>query len=135
MRRNEPISKIMTANPVSVHTAMALSEARLKMAEVGSHHMPVVSGKKLIGILSSSDLLRVSYDDNSTHGDAVLDHTQTIEGVMHKEPVTVDAKATVRKAAEILAGASFHALPVVDNGNLVGIVTSTDLIQYLVEQY
>jgi CBS domain-containing protein len=136
MRRNEPVTKIMTPDPVAVHTGMHLSDARNKMTEIRSHHMPVVSGKKLIGILSSADLLRVSYaDDDTVHSNAVLDHTKTIEGVMQRDPVTVSSKTTVREAAEILSQNWFHALPVVDDGDLVGIVTSTDLIQYLLEQY
>lgn len=136
MRRNEPITKIMTPDPVSVHAGMALSEARTKMVEVGSHHIPVVSGKKLIGILTSTDLMRVSYQDDTVHNDAVLDHTLSIEKVMHTDPVTISSTATVRKAAELLSAGTFHSLPVVEgSGKLVGIVTSTDLIQYLLDQY
>ena len=53
-----------------------------------------------------------------------------------KEPTTVNSNQNVKDAAEILADGNFHALPVVDDeGNLVGMVTSADLIKYLLDQY
>ena len=63
--------------------------------------------------------------------DATLDHTVTLEEVMKKDPVSVSAHGSVRDAAEMLANGEFHAVPVVDGKRLVGIVTSTDLIRYL----
>ena len=121
----------------TVHHGMPLSEVRAKLTEMHVHHMPVVSGTKLIGIISSTDLLRVSYEhgENTKHANAVLDHTRTIEDVMQTNPVSIQSKTTVREAAQLLSKNWFHALPVVDSGELVGIVTTTDLIDYLLEQY
>jgi CBS domain-containing protein len=67
--------------------------------------------------------------------DAVLDHSVTLEQVMKKNPVTMPHDGYVRQAAAILANSEFHSLPVVSGGKLVGMVTSTDLIKYLVEQF
>jgi len=47
---------------VSVHVGQKLSEVRAAMSEGGFHHVPVVSGKKLLGMLSATDLLRVTYE-------------------------------------------------------------------------
>lgn len=137
MRRNELVSKIMTKTPVTVHKGMKLSEVRTSMAENRCHHMPVVSGEALLGMVSSTDLLRVSYEhgQDPRHANTVLDHTRSVEDVMQPNLVTLDVKATVRDAAEIFAKNWFHALPIVDSGSLVGIVTTTDLIEYLLEQY
>ncbi len=65
----------------------------------------------------------------------MLDHTYKLADVMKKDPTTISVSGTVRDAAQILANADFHSLPVVDGRKLVGLVTSTDLIRYLVEQY
>ena len=54
---------------------------------------------------------------------------------MAKTPEVISSEATVKEVAEILSKREFHALPVVDNGDLVGIVTTTDLIKYLLAQY
>ncbi len=54
---------------------------------------------------------------------------------MQKTPVTLPESSTVREAAEILAGGTFHAIPIVSGSKLVGIVTTTDLIKYLLAQF
>ena len=135
MKRNEPISKIMSTELQTVHHGQKLSEVREIMAENDIHHVPVVSGEKLVGLLSSADILKASYGNSQGEIDSTLDSTNDLEHLMKKEPQTVSSSATVRDAAEVLANGSFHCLPVVDEQRLVGLVTSTDLIRYLVDQY
>jgi CBS domain-containing protein len=140
MKRNEPVSKIMSTNLVTVHHGDPVSKVRQIIREHGVHHVPVVSGQKLIGIVSYSDVLRVSFGDafntDERAVDATLDHTMTLEQLMQREPTVVREDSPIREAADILAQGNFHALPVVSDGNkLVGMVTSTDLIRYLVELF
>lgn len=139
MKRNESISHIMTKDPITVHHGQKVSEVRQLFIEHGIHHVPVVSGKRLLGIISATDMMRLSlsaYGSDERTMDAMLDHQFTIEQVMSKHLTTLDAKGTIREAAEKLREGRFHALPVVDEqGNLAGIVTTTDLIGYLLEQY
>jgi CBS domain-containing protein len=59
----------------------------------------------------------------------------SIEQIMVKNPIKVTSNITIKSVAEILAKNEFHALPVVDLDELVGIVTTTDLLKYLLEQY
>ena len=54
---------------------------------------------------------------------------------MAKKLVSISPDTTIKEAAEILAKKEFHALPVCEGDLLVGIVTTTDLIKYLIEQY
>ena len=139
MKKNEPISKIMSEEVKTVHLAQKLSTVREVLRENSIHHVPVVSGEKLVGILSATDMMELSfgaYGADSRSLDAILDHQFTIEGVMTTDITTINVKNTVREAAKILSSGQFHSLPVVDDNNLLkGIVTSTDLIQYLVDQY
>lgn len=137
MKRNEPISHIMKTNPITVHTGETLSDARRKMMEGGFHHLPVVTGNKLVGMLSATDILRVSYqyDVDDRLADTVLDHTRSITDVMHPGAMKLQKSATVREAAEVFAKGWFHGLPVCDGDELVGIVTTTDMINYLLDQY
>ena len=102
------------------------------------HHVPVVSGEKLVGMISATDMVRLSlaiYGVDERAVDAMLDSQHTIESVMTKELTTIKAKDTVRTAAEVLGEGKFHSLPVVDGDKLVGLVTSTDVIRYLLAQY
>lgn len=137
MRRNEPISKIMTPNPTTVHFGQPLHEVREAMAQQMCHHMPVVSGKKIVGMLTSTDLLRASYEwgEDPRSAETILDHTRSIKDVMTGKLTTIKAHDTVRDAVELFAKGSFHALPVVEDDDLVGIVTTTDVMNYLLEQY
>jgi CBS domain-containing protein len=138
MKKNESIKTIMTPAPTTVHLGMKLSEVRRRLAEGHYHHVPVVDGQKLVGMLSSTDFLRLAFTEQMDERqlDAILDHTSSIAAAMTKNLVTITPTDTVRKATEMLAEASFHALPVVDNDkNLVGIVTTTDLLRYLLAQY
>jgi CBS domain-containing membrane protein len=138
MKRNEPISHIMTPQPFTIHTGQKLSEARQMMAEGGFHHMPVTSGKKLVGLISTTDLLKASYalGVDPRESDAVLDHTHTVDGLMQKYPITLKTKQTVRDAVGIFAEGKFHSLPVIDDDeNLVGMVTTTDVLRYMQDQY
>lgn len=138
MKRNESITHIMTTELVTVHTGQRLSEVRKAMTEGRFHHVPVVSGKKLLGMLSATDLLRVTYEYgvDDRQNDAVLDHTVAIKELMTTAPVTLRHTSTIRDAVGVLAEGRFHSLPVVDeNQELVGLVTTTDLLRYLLEQY
>ena len=139
VKHHEPVSKIMSSKVKSVHVAQKLSDVRKLLAENDFEHVPVVSGDQLVGLLTSGDLMRLTFDAGNVDVrsiDAVLDSQFTLEGVMTKKLVTLKAGEPIRRAAELLVSGPHHSLPVVsDTGALVGIVTSTDLIRYLLEQY
>lgn len=139
MKRNEPLSTVMSTELTTVNVTHKLSEVRKLLAERGIHHVPVVSGTKLVGLISATDMIRVSfsaYGADARAVDAMLDHEFSVEKVMSTELTTLSSTQKVRDAAAVLASGSFHSVPVVDDShNLVGIVTSTDLIRYLADQF
>jgi len=139
MKQHVHVSTIMTQNVVKLNLTDDLTKAESLFKEHKIRHIPVVSGSKILGILSYSDLLRISYVDAADDEDEVVDVTVynmfTIEQVMSKHLITVTPETTIKETAEILASNEFHALPVCKGDLLVGIVTTTDLIRYLLEQY
>ena len=139
MKQRVPISQIMTTELILLNLTDDLYKSEKLFKKHKIRHLPVVSGKKIVGILSYTDLLRISYadvvdEDDDTVGSIVYDMF-TVPQVMAKTPEVISSEATVKEVAEILSKREFHALPVVDNGDLVGIVTTTDLIKYLLAQY
>jgi CBS domain-containing protein len=137
MKRREPVSKIMTADPISVNVTNKVSDVANIFNEKNIHHIPVVSGDQLIGIISKTDLERISYVTNiqdEKANTAVYDMLN-IEQVMTKQVDTVDEGEEIREAAKLFANGKYHALPVLKNQKLAGIVTTTDIIKYLLEQY
>ncbi|WP_243472923.1 MULTISPECIES: CBS domain-containing protein [Winogradskyella] len=133
-----PISEIMSTNIIALNRDDDLETAEILFKRHKIRHIPVVNGEIIIGMLSYSDLLRISFADavydNEEEVDTLVYNMFTIEQVMAKNVVTVPPTATIKDVAKILAKKEFHALPVVDDGNLVGIVTTTDLINYLLKQ-
>jgi CBS domain-containing protein len=95
--------------------------------------------KKIVGMLSLTDLLRISFADGAYEDEEEIETVVydmfTLPQVMAKNVKSVSPKTTIREVAELLSKEEFHALPVVEEGDLVGIVTTTDLIRYLLSQY
>lgn len=139
MKRGTPISAIMTKNVITLNTSDTLETAERLFKQNHIRHIPVVSGKSIKGMLSLTDLLRISFadavDETEDYVDTIVYNMFTIEQVMAKNLISVTSKTTIKEVAEILAKKEFHAIPVVDNNKLVGIVTTTDLINYLLTQF
>lgn len=139
MKKRVPISQIMTKNLVTLTTKEDLVTAEELFKKNNIRHIPVVSGTAIVGMLSYTDLMRVSFadaiDESEHEVDTMVYNMFTIEQVMVKDVATVPVTATIKEVAQFLSLKEFHALPVVEGEKLVGIVTTTDLIKYLLEQY
>jgi CBS domain-containing membrane protein len=139
MKKRTPISEIMTSEVITLNHTDDLETAERLFKSKKIRHIPVVSGKEIIGMLSYTDLLRISFADATDESDYEVDtivyNMFTIEQVMAKNLISVAPTTTIKEVAEILAKKEFHALPVVDNNELVGIVTTTDLINFLIDQF
>ncbi|WP_458628891.1 CBS domain-containing protein [Winogradskyella sp. PC D3.3] len=138
MRNDTLISTIMSTDIIALNRDDNLETAELLFKRHKIRHIPVVKEDVVVGILSYTDLLRISFadavDETETEVESLVYNMFTIDQVMAKNVVTVSSKATIKEVAKILAEKEFHALPVVDEGSLVGIVTTTDLINYLLKQ-
>lgn len=138
MKQNVPVSTIMTKNVVKLNLSDDLTKAEGLFKKHQIRHIPVVYSNNIVGMLSYSDLLRISFVD-SIDDEEVIDATVynmfTLEQVMVKKLVIIAPETTIKDAAEILASKEFHALPVCEGDLLVGILTTTDLIKYLIDQY
>lgn len=139
MKKRMPVSAIMTKELITINHTDDLTTAESLFKDQHIRHIPVVNGKEIIGMLSYTDLLRISYADavyeDEKEVDTMVYNMFTIEQVMAKNLVKVSPQTTIKEVAEILSEKEFHALPVVDENELVGIVTTTDLINYLLDQY
>lgn len=137
MIRKAPVSTIMTHHVVCLKKEDNLEDAEYLFKKYHIRHIPIISGSAVIGMLSKTDLLRIGLLDDEDHDDTntLVRTNLTIERVMTKELICVSSSTTVKIVAEILAKEEFRALPVVDNNKLVGIVTTTDLINFLLNQF
>ena len=136
MKKDEPISSIMTREVVTLSLKDTLYSAEKRMKVNHIRHMPVVDGDRLIGLISLSDLQRVSFiDAYSREGteDTPVYNMLSIKDLMIKNPLTATPKTTILEVSKLLASKEFHSLPVVEDDKLVGIITTTDLLHYFIE--
>lgn len=129
--RDIPIDHVMTPDPATISPQSSAAEARRLLNSNVINHLPVVEDGHLVGIISSSDFLKLHFLD----GTLPIVSDATVSQIMETKVIVVNKDATLRDAAEKLSVGGFHALPVVDRKRrLVGMVTSSDLIGVLVSQ-
>tara|TARA_R110002050_G_scaffold171113_2_gene303149 strand:+ start:88334 stop:88747 length:414 start_codon:yes stop_codon:yes gene_type:complete len=137
MNQKTPVSTIMSKNIIALTKTDNLERAEMLFNKYRIKHIPVVSRDVVIGMLSYSDLLKISLagaTQDNYNVNAVVYNSFSIEQAMTKDVETIDSETTITQATQILANRGFHALPVVDNGILTGIVTTTDLLNYYLKQ-
>ena len=140
MKKNVAITKIMSDQIVTANLGDHFSDVRNLMEVNKIHHVPVVDGERLVGVVSRTDILKYSHSASLIEEgaqDKSLDQTVPIEELMTSELVTIKVNDTVKHAVEILGSHSFNSLPVIDESShkLVGIVTTKDIMGYLISQY
>ena len=112
------IQDVMSRNVVSVPREMGVAMARERLRAEEIDHLVVVDGKRVIGVVAGRDILRASDD-------------KPLSTVMSRNVVTIRPEATLRHAAGVMRGGAVGCLPVIDDGRLVGIVTTSDLLTAL----
>lgn len=142
MKANIPIAEIMNTKLVTVGPKDTLKEVKEKLESNRLHHLPVVEENKLVGIISMTDFLRLSMGATLYEGGEAFDNeginnviyeALEVGEIMTKNPATVSPSDTIKKAAELFELNMFHALPVVEGGELKGIITTYDLIRQLLD--
>ncbi|UUZ85796.1 CBS domain-containing protein [Paenibacillus sp. P26] len=114
------LREIMTTDCQTVTLKDNVYEAAVKMKNEDTGFIPVVDGKKLIGVLTDRDLVIRGYADKR-------EGSASIKEVMTDRVVSVPPETTVDEAARLMAKEQIRRLPVVENGDLVGIVSIGDL--------
>lgn len=137
MKSNVPVSQIMTRNILRLSLSDNLSTAESLMKKNHIRHLPVVENEKIVGMVSLNDLLRISFADAvDADGEEVETSVYdmfTIEQVMTRKVEWISSRTTVAEAAALFLEFEFHALPVVDEDCLTGIVTTTDVIKFFLD--
>lgn len=133
--RTMKVREIMTTEVVVLKVDEELSLASDIMTLARIRHFPVVEGEQLVGIISQRDLFKASLASAMGHGyKEIRDHlkTVTIKEVMVKDVITVGPDTEIHEAGKIMIEKKIGCLPVVLDGDLVGMVTETDMLQFCV---
>jgi len=132
-----PISSIMTTELLTVNPEDKLKVVKEIFDENKIHHLPVVKEKNLVGIISSTDVVSFLHGLKSSQMENPINETllknHTVETIMTTGIAKVSPTDKINVALEVFKENLFHAIPVVDNEELVGIVTTYDIINELSE--
>lgn len=124
------VSNWMKENPITVTPDTLVLDAKKIMKEHGIRRLPVLDGKKLVGIVTLNNLREAqpsAATSLSIHELNYLLAKMTVAEIMTKEVVTCPPDITLEKAALLGTKHKIGALPVVDEGRLVGIITESDI--------
>ena len=127
----------MTGEVVFLEATDSVMEAERVFSNHHLRHAPVVSDGTLVGMLSLMDLQKLPAFDffktEEAERQQIILREMPVRRIMSNDPVSVQQTSTVREVAETLADNEFHALPVMDGEQVVGIISSTDLMRFLAE--
>jgi CBS domain-containing protein len=131
------VGHLMSKGVVALYPDEDLLRAKALMAKERSRHLPVVEGKRVVGLLTHRDLLRCYADAllEATDGDGAARAKAVRAGdVMRTAVVTIGPDAPAADAARLMLEHRLGCLPVVEDDELVGILTEHDLLRWTAER-
>ena len=125
----------MTTNLVTVSPETYVSKVMQLFEKYSFHHLPVVkNANELVGIISKEDMQKVAnliaMSELGMDADRTTSKILTAKDIMTQYPLSLDPDDSIGLAADIILGNRFHAIPVIEDGMLIGLVTSHDLIAH-----
>ena len=119
------IRRKMSHKPITISSDKTVLDALDVMKKNSIRHLPVVDGKKFVGFVSEFDLREVRL--------LPLSEDILVRDVMVKEPVTISPEESLEDAARLIFKHKIGGLPVLENGKLVGVLTSKDILAAFIE--
>lgn len=133
-KRTWRVFEWMSPIALSIRPHTELASAFCKMKIDGIRHLPVIDDGNLVGLVSDRDLRSANVAESDDWRDFYdIDDDRQVQQVMTRNVVTVEPSDPLEKALEILKERGFGALPVVDDGVVVGMLSSQDLLGALDE--
>lgn len=126
----------MTPDPITIHPQSTLPQARKLMEEHHIRRLPVVEDDELVGIITLGDIREAQPSDVNVLRSYEMEHLVgliTVDTAMTPDPVTIAPDRPITEAAELFLKLKVGGLPVIKNGELVGIITETDLCRLLTQ--
>ncbi len=135
MERELKVNEIMATKVSTLgrNDTLDLADGLMTMSRI--RHLPVVDGGRVVGVVSQRDLFRSALALALGYGEraqkTVL-RTMAVKEVMSEPAITIAANASVKDAARLMMEHKIGCLPVVEGDTLIGIVTETDILRYVV---
>lgn len=131
------VKEVMTAHTRTVRPDQSLSDVRSIFADEGFRHLPVMGNDRLVGMITHTDLMRVTYGAHIAEADFEVNdlilETTTVEEAMSKHVHTIDPEPDLKEAARMMKKYKIGCVPVLEGEDLLGLVTTTDVLTAFIE--
>ena len=132
-----PVKDIMTTKLITVGPHDKLETVKAIFEQNNIHHVPVVRYKEILGMISKSDFLYFLRGFSGSDEDRFIDNARlrvyNAEDIMTTGLAKISPNDRISVALEIFLQNRFHAVPIVENEDLVGMVTTLDILRKLAE--
>jgi CBS domain-containing protein len=132
--KQDVVREIMMSSPVTLTPEDTLDLASDVISLGRIRHIPIMEDGRLVGILTERDLMGAAATEifGLKHKQqSALFKSVLIKDVMKKKVVTVAPETKIKDAAHLMANKKIGCVPVVSDGTLVGLVTTTDILRYV----
>ncbi len=132
--KSQRIDTIMTKEVICVSPEQKIIDVKhIYEKRKFHHHIPVVKEDRLVGMVSLIDFMYrikgAGLDDNNA-----IYTDLTVKDIMTTKPFSLDVSATIDEVSEEFVKGRYRAVPIVDNGKVVGIVSTADVIKYFLNK-
>ena len=132
MNTENSVSQIMTKEVITVNERDSLLKIEEIFEQNQIHHLVVMGQEGISGIVSKNDILSFLMSDQAHSKNETLSEWK-VQDIMTSNPLTIESDDTIGLAADIILSNRLHSLPVLEGSELVGILTSHDLLKYSFE--
>lgn len=137
MNIQDPVKTIMSEKLITLHPKDKIKQAKDIFDKFPIHHLPIVVMNKVVGMLSLGDILFLSKKPIMHSFDIFIRDKKlsldAVEEIMTSDVITTSPEASINEVLEIMVLNRVNALPVIKDGNLVGLVTTFDIMKTLIE--
>ena len=124
---NTPVKEFMTATPHTIGKDISVNKAKTMMLEFTCHHLPVLDGGKLVGVLSDRDVAIVEQTPGAME--------MPVNNLMTDDPIIVDPDTSIKDAIAEMLENKVHSLIVSAKGNQPwGIFTATNALEFCIKK-
>ncbi|WP_372752701.1 HPP family protein [Mariniflexile sp.] len=130
----KPITEIMTKDVVTVTPDQFILDVKHIYEKKNFHyHIPVVENNLLVGMISLVDFMYHIAGAGMNDNNPVYKELK-VKDIMTQKPFNMPASTTIKEVAKVLSLGKYHAIPILDNSKLVGIVSTADIIKFFIKE-
>lgn len=132
--KSNPITTVMTKNVVCVSPEQTLLDVKhIYEKKEFHHHIPVTKNGRLVGMVSLIDFM-YHIAGGGINDDNPIYKKLTVKDIMTQNPFYLTTNSTIKDAANVLSEGKYHAIPILENDAVVGIISTADIIKFFLKE-